>query len=571
MSARDDLDAPPVSPAHRLLRRLAGEPTADPAGALAGARAPDTELEDFRPLGESLEWRLADVYWSSAGALPFVRNDVPYLVNNSGRLSESAAELVLAAWCARAAALPARLVVLELGAGTGLFARYFLDAFAAGCRREGRDFYQRLTYVVSDRFAATVDGWRAADLFAGHEAHVERRVCDAAAPVALPARPEVVFCNYVLDVLPPVIARRSAGALEQLCVRTHWSPASAAGAGAPSLAQARAWRASAAPEDLARLLPLLPQLTFETAYRPWTPSSPAEQTLAALIPEGQRAIVNGAALTSLGELSRALAHDGFVLINDYGPARAEDVADHLGVQRFGGSVALGLNFPLLTRALAAHGLTVLAPPGDDQRRLRTRLVARRPDAAVEAALARFFSAEADRFRDEPQEEARRHVAAGRTDAAIAAYRTMVERSPSDWQLLGEAAEYIGLQLRDHAAGLSLARAALERNPWFSPWLWNILGDCFYYRERLDDAHAAFEQAVRIDPDDPRSNLNLAYTLSARGDQAAALSAIARGLAHDARGVYRQRLLEKQSHVLALIAERAAGEQERLARRAERFR
>jgi hypothetical protein len=79
------------------------------------------------------------------------------------------------------------------------------------------------------------------------------------------------------------------------------------------------------------------------------------------------------------------------------------------------------------------------------------------------------------------------------------------------------------------------------------------------------------QAQRIDPDDPRTNLNLAYTLSARGDQAAALAAIARGLSHDARGLYRPRLLEKQAQVLALISERTAAEQGRLVRRSERFR
>ena len=98
-----------------------------------------------------------------------------------------------------------------------------------------------------------------------------------------------------------------------------------------------------------------------------------------------------------------------------------------------------------------------------------------------------------------------------------------------------------------------------------------MGDCLFYRERLTDAHEAFAQALRIDPDDPRTNLNLAYTLSARGDQPDALAAIAHGLAHDGKGHYRPRLLEKQAQVLALLSERAAAEQNRLVRRAERFR
>jgi tetratricopeptide (TPR) repeat protein len=137
-------------------------------------------------------------------------------------------------------------------------------------------------------------------------------------------------------------------------------------------------------------------------------------------------------------------------------------------------------------------------------------------------------------------------------------------------MLGEAAEYIGLQLGDHAAGLQIVRAALERNPWCSAWLWNVLGDCLFYRNRLADAHAAFTQAQRIDPDDPRSNLNLAYTLSAQDDQPGALAAIARGLAGDRHGHFRPRLLEKQGQVLTLLADRAAADKARLARRAQRF-
>ena len=163
------------------------------------------------------------------------------------------------------------------------------------------------------------------------------------------------------------------------------------------------------------------------------------------------------------------------------------------------------------------------------------------------------------------------VLAGRRSEALAAYRQMVERNPNDWQMLGEAAEYVGLQLGYHAAGLDLARTALARNPWTSPWLWNVLGDCLFYLQRLDDAHEAFLQAQRIDGDDPRTNLNLAYTLAARDRPAAALEAIARGLASDGRGLFRARLLEKQAQILGAISERTSAEQGRLARRSERFR
>jgi len=566
-----------------VLHRLAGASGKSALDALRNVATEPTEIEDFRPLGQCLEWRLADAYWDRAGIIPFVRNDVPYLVNNTGRLSENAAALVFAALNEARSSLPARLVLLELGAGTGLHARYFLDAFAAKCREETSDFYDRLTYVVSDRFERTVIGWQRDGLFAGHEEHVALRICDAGSPDRLslpggasspaPGAPVVVFCNYLLDVLPSTIARRSETGLEQLCVRSHLAGGGTAlrAAGLGSLDEARALAASGRFEDLVHLLPLLARLDLETAYRPWTPATAQEAALAAAMPTGDRVIINGGALACLDKLVGGMSPAGFILVNDYGPVRAEDVATHVGVQRFGGSVALGLNFPLLENVLASRGLTTAAPEGDEQRRVHTRLIARHIGPHTLDVLRKRFALQADRQLDAPQEEARAHLAAGRRNEALDAYRRVIERNPGDWQMLGEAAEYVGLQLGDHKAGLEIVRSALERNPWTSAWLWNILGDCLFYQERLADAHEAFGQAQHIDADDPRTNLNLAYTLSARGDQPAALAAIAHGLAHDGKGHYRPRLLEKQAQVLALISERAAADQNRLVRRAERFR
>jgi tetratricopeptide (TPR) repeat protein len=579
-----DATPAPSSRPQEILRRLGGAGGASPLVALGNVTTEPTEIEDFRPLSECLEWRLADVYWHQAGVVPFVRNDVPYLVNNTGRLSDSAAALAFAAFDELGSALPERISLLELGAGTGLYARYFLDAFSALCRDAGRDFYERLTYVVTDRFERTVTDWQRTGLFADHEGHVMLGMCDASAPgeVSLPGgatetldAPLVVFCNYLLDVLPSTITQRSETGFKQLCVRTHLAGGAVKLklAGIASLEDARALAASGRFDDLARLLPLLPQLDLEIAFRPWVPTAGSEQALASAISGKDRVIVNGGALDCLRKILDLLHESGFVLVNDYGPVRLEDVAGHMGVQRFGGSVALGVNFPLLEQVLVTQRFTVLAPDGDPERRVHTRLIARRAGQKAREVLQSRFGLENDRYLDAPLEEARGHVAAGRTSEAVAAYRTLIERNPRDWQMLGETAEYVGLQLRDYAAGFQIARAALERNPWCSAWLWNVLGDCFFYKEKLDEAHEAFLQAQRIDPDDPRTNLNLAYTFAASGAMDEALGAIARGLAQDgrARGAYRARLLEKQAQILVNLAERASADQERLFRRSQRFR
>jgi Flp pilus assembly protein TadD len=566
------------------LRRLVGTEEATPDEALRGVVAESTEIEGFRPLGEALEWRLADVYWEREGLIPFVRNDVPYLVNNTGRLSESAAALVFAACEDATAVLPERLTILELGAGTGLHARYFLDAFVSLCREAGRDFADRLVYVVTDRCERTVSAWQRDGLFAEHASRVQLGLGRASEPgvvVALDGTstklepPFFVFCNYLLDVLPSRIVRRVAEGFEQLCVRTHLVGGAAAlrSAGIASVDEARALAASGHSEDLARLLPLLPQLELETTFSSWPPAAGLEATLAAGIEGDGRVILNVGGLQCLERLTGMVHPTGFVLVNDYGPVGTNDGANHITVQRFGGSVALGVNFPLIEAWLRSRSLVVAAPDGDDERRVHTRLVGRSIGKRAAQTLRTRFGLESDRSLDAPLEEARRHVAAGRTTEAVAGYRAAIEQNPRDWQMLGEAGEYVGLQLRDYTAGLTLARSALARNPWCSTWLWNVLGDCLFCKERYDEAHEAFEQASRIDADDPRTNLNLAYTLSLRGEQTAALAALARGLAQDGRGrgAYRARLLEKQSQILGLLSERASAEQERLVRRSGRFR
>jgi tetratricopeptide (TPR) repeat protein len=167
-------------------------------------------------------------------------------------------------------------------------------------------------------------------------------------------------------------------------------------------------------------------------------------------------------------------------------------------------------------------------------------------------------------------EARAHVVAGRMDGALADYKAALVRAPRDWRIVGEVAEFVGLQLNQYASGLELARAAVALNPWYSAWLWNVLGDCCFCLGRIDDAHEAYLQAERISPIDPRTNLNLAYTYLQFGDCDFALAAIAVGLANDARGQFRDRLLAKQQQILAALSVRWLSDEEHLRKRAERL-
>ena len=533
-------------------------------------------VQDFTPFPRSLAWQLSELFWTDAGVDPFIENEVPFVVTSNGRLSEDAAAVVLANCLESGAEGP--LVVLELGAGSGLFARYFLDAFQQLCAQRGHDFADRLIYLVSDGSPKTVRQWVDNDLFEPWRGRVIPGVCDAMRPgefrpaidTPVPVAPlRAVFCNYALDVLPATIVKRGSAGCEELAIRTSLIEDAAVVGQCTSLgiADIRALAASADPASRAALLPLVSVFQMEAAFLPVGDNPPPYATEAvSLLPEGaSRAVVNHGAIHCLGACLTLLAPDGFLLVNDYGPVQPDQVTDSAAIQRFGRTAALGINFPLLDECFESRGCTVLRPEGDVRWPIHSRIIARRPLGATADAFHATFAFDAFLAREAPADEARAQRTAGRNDQALEAYRAALARRIRDWHLLGEVAEFVGLHLRDFASGAELARVAVALNPWYSSWLWNVLGDCLFCQEQYAAAHDAYLRAQRIDARDPRTNLNLAYTLFQRASYEDALHAIMVGLTNDRRGQYRDSLLQKQQQILGAISARWTGEQERMAR------
>jgi tetratricopeptide (TPR) repeat protein len=534
-------------------------------------------IEDFRPLCESIERQLAAAYWERTGVLPFIDNSVPYLINNNGAPSERAAAVLLAA-CLESKDEESPVTVLEVGAGSALFARYFLDAFRTLCAEQRLPHYERLTYVVTDRARRTVEQWAERDLFAEHPGRVLLATCDACRPetlvglddhpLAIPA-PMFIVCNYVLDVLPAAVVRTGENGPEQLCVRTHLTTNAAVIAQyAPVKVESlRELASSADPVAREQLLSLLTVLEFETSWRPTEDAAPSHLAEALDVGRGlERILLNHGALDAVDRWLARLAPDGCLLVRDYGPVERGEMTPHASPQRFGASTAVGLNFPLLEHHLGAQGWSVLAPQADAKRSIHVRLVRRAGGPRVASAFMESFGPAAEEFSEQPFAAAIEHARAGRNEDALQCFKTAVDRNPRNWFVVGSAAEFVSLQLRDFRSGAELARAAIELNPYYSAWLWNVLGDSVYCSERFDDAHEAYLQAARIDPDDPRTNLNLAYTFLQRGEVGLALHAIARGLARDGDATYRERLLEKQQQILATLSARTRAEHERLVKR-----
>ncbi|MCK6556312.1 tetratricopeptide repeat protein [Candidatus Binatia bacterium] len=547
------------------------EQAPDAREVLRNVRVLPRVVQEFRPLCESLEWTLSESHWRATGVRGFLRNEVPYTVNNSGTLSARAAALLFAN-CQECPPRE-RFAVADLGAGTGLFARYLLDEFARLCEQRGKDFHTRLVCYVSDCSPATVDRWRAAGLFEGHS-NVVPVVGDAREPARVLASDvplRAVFVNYLLDSLPGSVVRKGAGGPEEQYVRTHLADgARVAQYTTLGIEQIRAMAGSGDPGDLERLVPLAPVLEFESEFRTVNGRRPYAEEAIAFGHALERIVVNDGAFMLLERTLELLDEAGFVLVNDYGAITMEQVPAQAGTQRFGATAAIGVNFPLLEHHFTARGTTVVTPERDDLLPVHPRLLMRRTAPETRAAFVEIFHGGTHRAIEECEEEARQHAGAGRADKAREAFDRALELRPRDWQLVGEVAEFTIRQVGDYESGLRLAHAALAMNPWYSVWLWNVLGDALFALERFAEAHEAYLEARRIEADDARTCLNLAYTFAQIGELDTALAAIAAGLVADRTGLFRQRLLEKQQHILTLSTQRSENEREWQARRLQRL-
>jgi len=563
----DNRDAGSTSPAE-LLKAVA--PASAPPGRVL--------VQDFRPLASSLEWELSSRYWDVEGLRPFVSDRVPHLVNNSGWAAERCADVLFASCAERDDA--GSIDVLEIGAGLGLFARLLLDTFRDRCRKRDRDYYERLRYHVTDGSSKTVSQWRASGQFDDHAEHVILGRCDALQPSRIDdgkresdlPRMRAVFANYVLDNLPAAVIRNSNGCVEQLCARTWLDRRNEqeirerTGATCEEIA---AWAAGADESARAALLRAVPFLELETAFLALEIEDlPFRNEALDDCANSRRTLVSHGAIRCLEGLAGRLTGGGFILVNDVGVVDRDRVDEMIVVSRFGSSIAANVNFPLLERCLVASGHEVIDPAGDDGRTIHSRLVGRGITPAAIEEFRKLFREEPEPGLDRLALRATEHIVGGRHAEALECYRRGLERYPEDWNLLGQAAQFLNQQLLRHEEAARLARSAVRRNPWHSAFLWNTLGNCEFCLGRHDEAHEAFLRARKINPRDPQSHLNLAFSYARTGDCEQALLAVARGLHHDDDGRFESALLEKQKEILRTLASRRAGDTERRRRRDE---
>ena len=553
-----------LEPAPHPSPRAEGEVAEAAARLLTDASADSICLQDFRPLAESLDWELGQAAWGRRGSRSFFADGVPYGATNNGWLSRNAADLLFTALAeteARAP-LPDVLQVLELGAGLGLFARGFLSAFRDLCRARGADYYERLRYLVTDRSERMVDDLRRSGVLDGHPGRWQARrldaLCigdaldghDAAAPVF------AAFANYVLDVLPATVLQIGDSGLRELCVATHLARGVdlAAHTDMPLEEILRRARSDSAAEraTLADIQDLLvPSFRFLPTAADRVPYG---AFVAGLVEPGQYVLHNHGALQCLEGLVPRLHPQGFVLAADYGQADSVGSDRPWQPQRFGSSLAMGVNFPLLAAWCGRELGCECIGPATDHPKLHCRLVGRGVGEGTAGRFRRLFNGEALAWEREPLARARACVQQGDSDGALRGFAEALRRQGASWALLDEIARFLTYSAADYARGLEMAALVLEINP-VCPGPWTTYGDALYHLGRLAEARSAYERALCLNPESPRALLSLSYVHSAQGDYAAALRAVADGLSCDHDSSCQERLLRRQAAVLDSLGRR----------------
>ncbi len=538
-------------------------------------------IQDFLPLSQSIEWKLGQLYWNERGAEAFVGGDVPYLVNNDGYLSSAAAKHFFSR-LRRAEGrgeLPPGIYVLELGTGTGLFARLFIESFRVLCEENRVDWFERFTYLATDRSEQMLSDIRSNGILSDHPGQHELYRVDGqdlrgglnpfleAKGEAAPF--QAVFLNYALDQMPAAILSPEGANAGQLCVRTclprGFDLQEHTSFGIEQLVERAASSDIRAQKEL---IDLYEFFVLDSDFKPVAPGELPYLDFARKFGQARSShtLLNHGAIDCLDQALELLKPSGFILINDYPEAPADAGPEAIHHQRFGGSTQIGINFSLLKAYFDEQQGAHWIEPEEDSPLICARLLAREVvPGDIEAfhgcfGKAPYLSAHA------AFERARAAVAEGGHEAGLRAYTEALDCQPRNWLLVGEVAEFLMGVIGDYDTGLEMTRRGLALNP-ISPTLWNILGGGLLHLGRSDEARQAFLRAIELSPRDVRARYNLVYIHQHRKDYAAALRMIADGLLLDTGGEYRDRLLASQAEVLTGLSAR---EEELATHRANRL-
>lgn len=193
-------------------------------------------MHDAVPYPDCLLWQLSDYYFQQRGVQSWLQLECPFLITSNLQYAYQLAWVVHAGLkeAQIQGVLPDRLQMLEVAAGSGVFAIFFLKAFKEVCQQERSDYFERLSYLITDyspRYLEAIDqNPILAPLRTSGQVQLGRLdVTQADHYFDLQGerhdlRPDsfqAVFSNYLFDTLPVAVYQWRNGQLHQKWVRTE--------------------------------------------------------------------------------------------------------------------------------------------------------------------------------------------------------------------------------------------------------------------------------------------------------------------------------------------------------------
>jgi len=506
----------------------------DPAKIVAKGILSGHPVEGFTPIWGCAAARVARSAWVDCGLEVFLRTDVPYGATSSGRLSNDAVQLLLETG---KKSRPCRF--LEIGAGSGLFAKLFLDSLKV----DAPDIYQNCTYVLTDGNAKMLESQADYGVLAGHETHIETRVFDASGawPDDFSGAFDAVFGSYILDSLPVeflMVGESGTQRMEARCALPAQNEALEDALKIPGFAH------------LGPFLPLTKNMGLQTRHRP---APPLPYASAIGPPEGEDTpmVHSHGALACMENIARALAPGGFAMLSDYGTITPREPSETIEFQSFGASAAYAVNFHQIDTHFADHPVSYLKPDAEEGH-LITRVFYNGEADGLAPLVNLLFGEVRQRALRLPVDAAREMLRANAFHAARRLYSKAMELQPQNWALAEEVAELLLMASKDFADAKALAEFGLSLNP-FAPGLHRIIAEASFEMGDLSGAENALETCLRYAGDTPQARLLEARMRLKSGAHESALLAIAKGLATDRESDHRDALLTLQNDILLDIS------------------
>lgn len=522
---------------------MAGGPDSSPSDILSSGAARGTALEAFGPAHRCARVRISHAFWNRSGFDPFLNLDVPYTGTSSGRLSEDALEVALAA--ADKADTASGLRILEIGAGTGVFAKLFLDRM----KEIAPERYGSARYLVTDGSARMLEAQRAFGVLDDHRDVVSWRQLDAAGDWDDLEPFDVILGTYILDSTPfDLLALRDdrIWRKEVRCVLDHPDP--------DEIAAIRSALDADDPDRLAGLARRAQLFGIQTRHveiarddiphAGTIPSDTGGETLPFVHSRG--------ALDCIERCMSLLNPGGVAVFSDYGHVEPMQSHETTEFQAFGLSTAAGLNFPQIDAAFSARADLGYFAPVLDQGNLITRVLTRDPTMDLGALVEDLYGAVRHAAMTLPVETAREFLRGRMFETARELYAKALDLQPRNWALLEEVATMFQGSIEEHGIALELADLGLRLNP-LSPGLWRVRAASFLALGDQGAADAAITRAAELAPANPAMLECKAEVALAGSRYREALLAIGEALAHDLEGEHHESLLALQQSVLARIA------------------